>query len=304
MIWQELTQPAVRDLAWACFSPPLLLSSQLPGADKPVGNCQLRLTPAREGRLRELDAEPGPLLAHLQSSGHSRLGLYFEALWHFFLETDPDTELLAHNLPVRAGGRTLGEFDIIYLCMHSGRHFHLELAVKFYLGLPHSDIWLGPGQRDRLDRKIDHLTGRQIRLGENPQARAQLRGLGVETLHRQIEVKGYLFQPESGSSALPAGFNPALPLSTWYPLDRFRALAHATPADTRWQLLPRQRWLSPPVPGNPPGPAAAADLPAQLRAKYTAGRGPQQLARRAENGGDAERCFVTPQSWPDLDSAL
>ena len=54
MIWQELTQHAVRDLAWACFSPPLLHSRHLPGSDGRIDNCELELTPARIEQLRAL----------------------------------------------------------------------------------------------------------------------------------------------------------------------------------------------------------------------------------------------------------
>ena len=224
--------------------------------------------------------------------------MYFEALWQFFLGTDPDTELLAHNLPVREGGRTLGEFDILYLCKETQRHIHLELAAKFYLGVPGSDIWLGPGQQDQLGLKVAHLTRRQIRLGAQPQAQSQLRSLGIETLHRQIEVKGYLFQPGSGAPALPQGYNQAVPLSNWYGINEFRALLTTEAGRPGWQLISRQRWLSPLLLPEPAQAIGDDALLAQLSDIFQAGAGPQMLACCDEQGLERRRCFVAPQSWP------
>ena len=108
--------PAVRDLAWACFSPPLLHNDQLLADPGGLTNCYLELTPQRRDWLAALDRDPSALLEHLAVNAPRRLGLYFERLWHFFLQADPAVELLAHNLPVRDGGVTLGEFDCLYYC--------------------------------------------------------------------------------------------------------------------------------------------------------------------------------------------
>ena len=124
----------VRDLAWACFSPPLLLSPGLAQPEEAVSNCGLGLTDARRSWLERLDRDARPLLEHLARRRGSRLGIYFEQLWHFFLTEDPAVDLVAHNLPVRADGRTIGEFDCLYYCRERRRHVHLELAVKYYLG--------------------------------------------------------------------------------------------------------------------------------------------------------------------------
>jgi len=82
---------AVRDLAWACFSPPLLRASKLPGSGVDVVDCQPRLTSSRLDWLAQLDIDPQPLLAHLARNSSHRLGVYFEKLWHFFLREDAAT---------------------------------------------------------------------------------------------------------------------------------------------------------------------------------------------------------------------
>lgn len=77
-----------------------------------------------------------------------RLGRYYERLWQFAVTHAPGVELVAANLPIRVGGHTLGELDML-LRDRDGVH-HLELAIKLYLGPQHGDghdpaHWLGPG---------------------------------------------------------------------------------------------------------------------------------------------------------------
>ena len=107
----------VRDLAWACFSPALFHSEELSDEGQNIANCGLSLTELRQNWLRALDLRPAPLHEHLSKLHSSRLGLYFESLWHFFLQSDSEVDLIAHNLPIRDEGRTVGEFDC--LCAHA-----------------------------------------------------------------------------------------------------------------------------------------------------------------------------------------
>ena len=129
----------VRDLAWACFSPPLMLTAQLGIDSAGLVNCHLGMTTERAAWLAELDRDPSALLGFLADNTSGRLGIYFERLWQFFLQQDPQVELLAHNLPIHDSGRTLGEFDCLYHCHQRQCDVHLELAVKYYLGYPPSD---------------------------------------------------------------------------------------------------------------------------------------------------------------------
>ena len=241
----QLCRPEVRDLAWACFSPPLL-HSQLLGSSAPADNCQFPLTPERRLWLKRLDENPAPLLQALAACNSSRLGIYFESLWQFFLASDPHVELLAHNLPVREGGKTLGEFDIIYFCHRRQRHVHLELALKFYLcgpGLDGSEWhhWLGPNSKDRLDLKLAHMLEHQIQLSQLPAATPVLAELGVKQPLRELEIKGRLYHYHQTSAALPPAYNSQLPMHQW---------AYARDAETLLQpsrhlALAREQWLAP-----------------------------------------------------------
>ena len=297
----------VRDLAWACFSPPLMDTARLAGDQADVENCGFTLTPMRRAWLENLDRDASPLLTHLSVLHSRRLGVYFESLWHFFLAQDPEVELVAHNLPVTSDGRTLGEFDCIYFCRRRQRHVHLELAVKFYLGwrdapdkVSVSDWsdWLGPELRDRLDLKISHLLQRQIRLGEREPARQLLHKLGIHDLQREIEIKGYLFRPFRVSLPPPAAFNPGRALNNWLPLGTLPEW-HRELAAPQYLPLPRPEWLAPArLSGD-----RSAIAPGELRDKLEALLGkygrPQLVAALDDQGMEVNRFFVTGPGWPE-----
>ncbi len=279
----------VRDLAWAAFSPALLVGPDFRG----VG---LRYPGFWEARLVELDADPGPLQEFLGDAAEGRLGLYYERLWQYLLEQDPDIDLLAHNLPVRDGNRTVGEFDCLLWSESEGVHIHLELAVKFYLGQPESGTWLGPDRRDRLDIKLERLLGHQAQLARHAAAEEPLEALGIGDCESRIALRGYLFTPAAGMSP-PDQFNPELALQRWYPLTDFLALP-ALPAEwAGWQKIPRRRWLSPFHAGD--GKLRDPDALAQwLQDRMAGSARPAQLAACDADGIEQFRCFVTPDGWP------
>ena len=297
---------AVRDLAWACFSRPMLSIAKIAGENGYVTDCGLALTPARQRWLQQLDDNPAPLLAWVERQPGSRLGLQFERLWHFFLEQDPTVELVAHNLPVRDRGRTLGEFDVIYWCHQRQRHFHLELAVKFYLA--HRDLttteprsqwreWLGPNAKDRLDLKLDQLLHRQIRLGEQIQGRAQLAKLGITDLCREIAIKGYLFQSLGDPLPPPPGVTPPPEYAQWLPLaglQRFLAELQAP----QFLILPKSRWLSPAAAGVQDELISRSILAERLHSALTITRRAMLVAAIDPDGVEQCRFFVTPDGWP------
>lgn len=239
----SLTDPLVRRLAWACFSEPLIKDFGAL-ADK-VTAPVFELHEDRQRWLRQLDADPARLHVFLQKRCHTpRLGLVFEALWHFFLEEDPQTDLLAHNLPVREHGRTLGEFDILYYCRERERAVHLELALKFFMADAQPciagdklSLWLGPNSRDRLDLKWGHLRRHQLALVQTASARKLLEDLGLDDVDQEVSFKGWLFHHREGTP-LHTSINPAHPRGQWWPVS-----AGDTALQARWRYLAKPRWL-------------------------------------------------------------
>ncbi len=297
----------VRDLAWACFGPPLLVTRALGVDGTGAANCMFPLTGRRRLWLETLDRDATPLLAHLSDPRRQRLGLYFESLWHFFLEQDDEVELLARNLPVHQDGRTIGEFDCLYFCRRRNCHVHLELAVKFYLGWPDgtgpreaskASEWLGPNARDRLDIKLDRLLQHQSQLGSRESARPLLESLGIEALQREIEIKGRLFAPLHGAMPPPVAFHPDQRLHSWLRLAELAHLPDYLLADA-YRILPRLHWLSAERLYAGQAIASPGDLFAALQRAMTLSRRPMLIAALDSDGSERARFFVVNADWPD-----
>ncbi|MGE7993178.1 DUF1853 family protein [Pseudomonas sp. NPDC089554] len=294
---RQLRHPAVRDLAWALLSPALLETPPCPQRH-PLAASDWADDPRQLVHwLHALDHDPQPLVDSLAKLTSRRLGLYYEALWQFALRQAPGIELLAANLPVRVGGHTLGELDLL-LRDRDGVH-HLELAIKLYLGPTQDDgleplHWLGPGCHDRLGQKLAHLAGHQLPLSARPECREVLARLGVAEVEAQVWLSGYLFYPWPGQAEAPLGVNPRHLRGRWlhrrdWPLD----------TQERWQPLPRQAWLAPARLETCWSRQAFDTWLHELDAHAPA----QLLVRLEHEDGawhEAQRLFLVSDSWPHL----
>ena len=300
----DLPTSIVRDLAWACFSSPLVQPHEIVDEGQALANCGLTLTPHRKIWLTQLEADPSALRAWLGSSPPRRLGLYVERLWHFFLEQDPSVEFVAHNVPVRGGGRTLGEFDCLYYCYDRERYFHLELAAKFYLGVAEPGPaswhqWWGPNTADRLDLKLGRMLEHQTRLGEQPAGRQVLRELGIDELACEAEIKGYLYQPYNMALPMPRGCSTAAQ-GLWVHASEVEELMSAHAAQY-WQLLDRMAWLAPAaslITRHAHVPCSKSATLTALREHFQVSERPVQIAGFEAGTHDVLRVFVVPDNWP------
>ncbi|MBC3456857.1 DUF1853 family protein [Pseudomonas mosselii] len=301
---RQLRHPAVRDLAWALLSPPLLAQAGCPQRH-PLQGSAWADDPQRLGHwLAALDLAPTPLLSWLTRLNSRRLGLYYESLWQFALQQAPGIELLAANLAIRDGGRTLGELDLL-LRDRDGDH-HLELAIKLYLGPPVDDgqvpaHWLGPGCHDRLGTKLAHLASHQLRISGQSHSREALAGLGIAEVQAHLWLGGYLFYPWPGHAEAPLGAHPTHLRGRWLHRRDWADYLEHCPLG-RWQPLSRQGWLAPA--------RVEADRcwAAEQFDSWLLGLdevAPAQLLVRLEEVGDgawheAERLFLVADSWPHL----
>ncbi|MFT4520869.1 MAG: hypothetical protein ACI9JM_003277 [Halioglobus sp.] len=272
-----------------------------------LSDCALALTPDRRLWLEQLDRDAGALLEHLAQRSTHRLGIYFEQLWHFFLQQDPLLELVAHNLAIHHGGRTLGEFDCIYFCHQRQRHVHLELAVKYFLGdhrpqqngdTSEGEHWLGPDAKDRLDLKMNHLLERQIRLSEHTAAQQKLSELGIASLDKELAVKGYLFKPRSSAMPPPLGFNSKHSMCDWVRCADIAQYTDTLPA-SGYFLLPKMQWLSPAYCEDSSKMADARQLQQNMEAYFAQQDYPLLVAALDQYGVECGRFFVTDNRWPD-----
>jgi hypothetical protein len=273
--------PLVRDLCWTLASEFDLLA-ELP----PFQRFHPLQPPALLADwLRNLDADPRQLEAFFSGAPQQRLGRHFEKLVLFHLQHAPANplQLLEHNRPVMgksAGGRdiTLGELDFLLAEAHT--KIHLEVAVKFYLGVTHTGAthWLGPSLDDRLTRKLQHLRDNQLPLSQV---------LQIEPVERRFWVKGVLFHPGQTILDLPDGIIPPRQTSFWLTCSQ----ATQSLELSEWIGLPKARWLGCGLEGLDG--SATAD---QLRT-YFAAATPGRALMLWNNLRDA-RCLVVADDWP------
>ena len=124
---RQLRHPEVRDLAWVILAPPMLEQTPWPQRHPLAGSAWVQAPEQLERWLRALDSNSEPLQQWLALATTRRLGRYYERLWQFAVQHAPGVELIAANLPIRLGGHTLGELDMV-LRDRDGVH-HLELAI-------------------------------------------------------------------------------------------------------------------------------------------------------------------------------
>ncbi|WP_028239325.1 DUF1853 family protein [Stutzerimonas azotifigens] len=299
----RLRHPRVRDLAWVLLAPPLLLATPAPQRHPLQESRWYRQPGLLADWLLHQELDPAALENWLARASNRRLGLYYERLWQFALSRAPDVELLAANLPIRLGGQTLGELDLV-LRDPAGVQ-HCELAIKFYLRragadpLRH-DSWVGPGGRDRLDLKLARLQQHQLGLSATAEGLATLRELTEHDLAASLWLGGYLFAPWPGDTGAPAGANPTHLRGRWVPRRDWGTVIAAM--DGPWQPLPRAAWLAP----ARLAPSQAwdrrqldewlASLPETFQPQLLAGLAPGPDNHWLER----ERLFLVPDGWPDL----
>lgn len=283
--------PEVRDLAWVIHSPPLFQNQpfDLDWTDSSL-----------DGWLRELDQDPQPLLDRLAEQTDHRLGHRFETFLEFALEKHPRYQILAHNLQIRDGTQTIGEFDFVLLDREQNKRLHMEVACKFYLGLGdtrNTASWHGPMLRDRLDRKLDHMARRQSRLAQHPVARQKLDDFGWPIDASTCLMKGRLFYPLHQTNApMPNEAAPDHARGHWCFARDFRPRAAGRAA--YWQKLNKNCWFSIRLPDPTMPRLTAEDIETlivtepDMRPLCLAGFPDTDQASK-----ECERLFIVPDHW-------
>ena len=235
------------------------------------------------------------------------LGSYFEALWKFYLTYSPGHELLASNLQIHEGGKTLGELDFLLIDKKTNQAVHQEIAVKFYLGCNTGEVpqWVGPNAIDRLDLKMSHLKNKQLPFSSHPLAKKAIREqFGLERINSEVVLKGYLFHPLNATNLEVQPFiNPAHASGHWcYASELFRQETELSPPGTSWFKMDKKDWMTnqlsqADISASPLNDEQLRDASAAIEEHNRA-----QLFCRLTQGTELpdhqSRLFVVPSSWP------
>jgi hypothetical protein len=317
--YQRYQHQEVRDLAWCCVSSPLL--DTLPGSDASIW--RNRSEDEDQAWLDNLDQNPAPLLNHLAENKSTRLGLYYEHLLKFYWLAQPDIRLLAHNVQINTiashSGKSLTFGAMDFLIQQAAEFWHLEAAVKFYLGLPtrtaapkahpeHSgspwNQWLGPNCNDRLDIKLDRMRQHQLPLSQTALAQPLLHSVNPTALpwRRGLCLQGYLFYPGGESMAAPLAAHPQHLRGSWWHLRDFsEALKTTTATANYWLILPRARWLSPAQTTDIHTLYSSRQLVEALGHWVGHNNRPQLITamrKEEERWIETARSFIVPDHWP------
>ncbi len=149
--------------------------------------------------FRSLDNSPEELQHFVDRKKNYRLGFYAESLLSYFFQTFAEVELLIQNFQITEDKTTIGEID--FVIRWNNRILHIELAVKYYLLLPHSDPyttrnWIGPSRKDNLQKKLTKIEGHQLPLGKHELLLNSIPGIKEELIESYFLFRGQFFWNE------------------------------------------------------------------------------------------------------------
>ncbi len=305
-LFNTLQDTAVRDLAWVIASPSLL-QADYPAYQGRVVDDAWCATEFQRGFdwLCALDLDPLTLHQFIAARPTRRLGHYFETLIAFWLTHMPDTHIIATNLQVQNKERTQGEYDFLFRHASLGV-CHWEAAVKFYLQVEDSTeqcAFIGPGNRDRLDLKINRVFNHQLLLAQTEAGQHAL-PQQVKLDKAQAFIKGYLFYHASTLGNKDIQGVSAAHLRGWWVRHSLEKVPQNC-ATSRWIILPRLGWLAPARVAENTQMMDEAALAEHLTLHFTEHSDAVLVFEmaRSDTGDYLEisRGFVVGKSWPNMD---
>ena len=300
---QTFEHPSVRDLAWLIASP-AMLPAHVPR--RPVfsaRDCSDAFAKVSE-KLQKLEEDPTPLLSYLEQFDGHRVGRYFEALTHYWLQHLAGLEVVANNLQLRDGKQTVGEIDFIF--RENEQLIHWEVAVKYYLQLA-SDCeeheYIGPNAADNLASKTKRLFEDQLPRSTEQNLVRELGVLdGTGSIKRQAFIKGWLFYrgfPETPGTC-PSSINPAHLKGFWIRHGEDKLPPQGQNA--LWALLKKPYWLAPKLSATTDGLINRDQMELLLESHFNTKKSPllvAQLEPCASGYLERLRGFVVSPQWPN-----
>jgi len=254
-------------------------------------------------KLHQLEEDPAPLLSYLKQLSSHRVGRYFEALIHFWLEHLTEFEVIASNLQLKDGKRTLGEIDFLF--RGNEQIIHWETAVKYFLQLTpncQEHEFIGPNTSDNLASKREHLFKKQLPRSTQENLNRELDNLTeTNSIQRQAFVKGWLFYRElyETDNDCLSTLNPHHLRGFWIRHDQEKLPEHTE--DALWTVLTKPYWLAPRLAPSSNGLLSRAKLIDLLQSHFSSKQAPILVAQlKPCDSGYLEtlRGFIVPPQWP------
>lgn len=235
----------MRDLEWVIASPPIIQGwqQQQNWTESSFWRAESKNF---HTQYQQLDTSPDTLNELLQQQHDHRLGHRFETLLSFWFETNQRYQIIAQNLQINDGNKTLGEFDFIVKDQLTNSTQHWEVACKFYLGIGNTQYrknWVGPMLKDRLSLKYKAMKNRQSLLSEQPVAQQKLKQLNIHIDQRICLMKGRLFYPlQQAHTPPPTISNNNHQRGWWARPGDFQQ--HFKSKKMQWRPLKKNQWLA------------------------------------------------------------
>ena len=236
--------------------------------------------------------DAGHLVDFLNRGREHRVGRYFEQLVQYWLVHVRGVELVGSGIQViDAQNRTIGEMDYLYRD-ERGRLVHCEATVKFFLHdqTNEGSHFPGPAARDNFERKVTKLFDKQLPLSleHAPDVRLRVaftRGCVFYQLGTRL--------PEMLPDRMAAGHLRGIWVrySQRHDLDRFE--------DGGFSIVEKPHWFAPVV---DPTIVEDSDFHDTIDAHFDGPGYPVMVSVRNRAGSEIERCFVVPDSWPQMSS--
>ena len=300
---ETFKHPRVRDLAWVMKSP-TMLKAKTP--EYPIfsdQDCDDIFAVALD-KLHQLDKDPSPLLSYLKQLSSHRVGRYFEVLIHFWLEHLTKFEVIASNLQIKDGKRTLGEIDFLF--RGNKQIIHWETAVKYFLQLTpdcQEHEFIGPNTSDNLASKKERLFKKQLPRSTRENMDRELDNItGNAPINRQAFVKGWLFYrelSETDNDCLST-LNPHHLVGFWIRHGQEQLPEHSQGA--LWTVLTKPYWLAPRLVTSSDGLLSRAKLTNFLQAHFSSSQNPILIAQLEPNSSgylETLRGFIVGPKWPN-----
>ena len=227
--WETYKRPYVRDLAYVLACPNILTKwldvaphQNTHAISVHSASFWQKQFEAYQQRLEELDntkVYQNLTRYLLKRPSPNRLGFHFEGLLSFWLKDGfahklHPYEILASNVQLFNGKRTIGELDLILYNHKECLTEHWELAIKFFMGsAPFTpENWVGINSNDNLKRKMTHMQTKQFR---TVWVDTEKHGK-VKIDKRYGVIKGRFFLPiNTKYFDYPSWLMPSFPLHEW-----------------------------------------------------------------------------------------